>query len=75
MVKTWSSKSGKGEKKKPLGQQLRAAFSTRMILAWLAWALLLWCVPGSPSTRAAVPVAARAWLRVGQSCSFLATTS
>lgn len=45
VVKTWSSKGGKGgEKKKALGQQLKEVFSTRVIVAWLAWALLLWYV-------------------------------
>lgn len=45
-VKTWSSKSGKGEKKESMWQHLRTVFTGRMLLAWLAWALLLWCAGG-----------------------------
>ena len=42
VVKTWSSKGGKGEKE-GLAQRLRGTFGSRMMLAWLLWALILWC--------------------------------
>lgn len=48
VVKTWSaSKGGKGEKKAGLVAHLRSVCTTRMLLAWLAWALLLWYVKHS----------------------------
>lgn len=50
VVKTWAAKKGdKGARKEPLGQRLRATFSTRMLMAWLAWALLLWCARRLPA--------------------------
>lgn len=42
MVKTWSTKNNKRDKQGKLLKHLRTVFSTRMMLAWLAWALLLW---------------------------------
>jgi hypothetical protein len=49
VVKTWASK---GDKKGGGGlvKQLRATFGGRMMLAWLAWALLLWYVQHSMGT-------------------------
>jgi translocation protein SEC63 len=42
VVKTWSTKNNKRDKQGKLLKHLRTVFSTRMMLAWLAWALLLW---------------------------------
>lgn len=42
VVKTWSTKSGKRGNQGKLLKHLRSVFSTRMMLAWLTWALLLW---------------------------------
>ena len=57
MVKTWSaSKGGKGEKKAGLVAHLRSVCTTRMLLAWLAWALLLWWVLACLGCLAAAPL-------------------
>lgn len=41
-VKTWHSKKGGDKKGQSWVKRLRATFSGRMMLAWLAWALLMW---------------------------------
>lgn len=46
-VKTWHSKKGGDKKGESWAKRLRATFSGRMMLAWLAWALLIWFVKHS----------------------------
>lgn len=62
VVKTWASKKGdKKDKGEPLAKRLRSTFSSRMLLAWLAWALLLWwALPLSQPLLEVLPVA-RCW--------------
>lgn len=47
VVKTWSTgkgSNGKGKKTSSMIAHLRTVFSNRMLVAWLAWGLVLWCV-------------------------------
>jgi hypothetical protein len=41
-VKTWHSKKGGDKKGESWAKRLRATFTGRLMLAWLAWALLIW---------------------------------
>lgn len=50
VVKTWSTgkgSNGKGKKTSSMIAHLRTVFSNRMLVAWLAWGLVLWYVKHS----------------------------
>jgi hypothetical protein len=54
VVKTWSTgkgSNGKAKQTSSMVAHLRTVFSNRMLVAWLAWGLVLWCVCRSWSTR------------------------